>query len=110
MGGMAEVEAGKVARQKAAGDAVRQYANRMVDDHTKANDELKGIAGGKGIDLPAAPDKAAQALLRLVEADDPPTRLFLGEDALGLVDQKLGQMKAEMTTWEALSRSTSFAG
>jgi hypothetical protein len=42
----------------------------------------------------------------LVEADNPPTRLFLGEDALGLVTQKLEQMRNEMATWESLSRST----
>jgi hypothetical protein len=35
-------------------------------------------------------------------------RLFLGEDALGLVEQKLDQMKAEIAAWDALSRSTSF--
>ena len=58
---------------------------------------------------PGDPTKAAQALLRLVEAENPPVRLFLGEDALALVDQKLDAMKAEIGAWEALSRSTSFA-
>jgi len=35
-------------------------------------------------------------------------RLFLGEDALGLVGQKLDAMRAEIAAWDALSRSTSF--
>ncbi len=43
------------------------------------------------------------------EAERPPTRLFLGEDALGFVAQKLEQMKTETAAWDALSRSTSFA-
>jgi hypothetical protein len=34
--------------------------------------------------------------------------LFLGEDALGLVDRKLDDMRAEIDRWEALSRSTGF--
>jgi hypothetical protein len=48
-------------------------------------------------------------LLALVEAPNPPVRLFLGEDALGLVGQKLDDMKAEIAAWDALSRSTGFA-
>jgi hypothetical protein len=36
--------------------------------------------------------------------------LFLGDDALGLVTQKLDAMRVEMADWDAISRSTSFAG
>ena len=57
---------------------------------------------------PGDPDQAAQALLRLIAAERPPTRLFLGADALGLFNQKLGQMKTEIAAWDALCRSTSF--
>jgi len=57
MGGMAEVELGNVAQQKAASDEVKQFGSRMVTDHTKANDELKQIASSKNIELPTALDK-----------------------------------------------------
>ena len=60
-GGMAEVELGKVAQERASSDAVKQYAQRMVTDHGKSNEELKSIVGGKGVNLPSAPDKAHQA-------------------------------------------------
>ncbi|PZU60676.1 MAG: short-chain dehydrogenase/reductase, partial [Sphingobium sp.] len=43
------------------------------------------------------------------EAPAPPTRLFLGDDALGLVEGKMAAMEAEIAQWRALSRSTSFA-
>ena len=53
IGGMAEVELGKLAQQKASNDAVKQFGSRMVDDHSKANDELKQIATGKGLQVPS---------------------------------------------------------
>ena len=50
-GGMAEVELGKLAAEKGSSDAVKQFGQRMVDDHSKANDELKALADSKKITL-----------------------------------------------------------
>jgi len=61
-GGMAEVELGKLATQQASSDAVKQFGQRMVDDHSKANDELKQVASSKGIMLPSGLDKKDQTL------------------------------------------------
>ena len=52
-GGMAEVELGKLAQQKAASDQVKQFGSKMAADHQKANEQLKKIAAAKGINLPA---------------------------------------------------------
>ena len=65
-GGMAEVEMGKLAVEKAASADVKQFGQRMVDDHSKANDELKSWAAQKNVTLPAemgAKEKATQARL-----------------------------------------------
>jgi putative membrane protein len=51
-GGMAEVEMGKLATEKASSDDVKKFGQRMVDDHTKAGDQLKQIASQKGIVVP----------------------------------------------------------
>ena len=55
-GGKAEVELGQLAVQKAASQDVKQFGQRMVDDHSKANDQLKQVATSKGV---AVPDKLA---------------------------------------------------
>ena len=56
-GGLAEVELGKLAQQKAQNADVKKFAERMVADHSKANDQLKPIAAAKNVALPDAPDK-----------------------------------------------------
>jgi putative membrane protein len=51
-GGMDEVELGQLATQNAKSDEVKQFGQRMVDDHSKANDQLKQVAEQKGVTLP----------------------------------------------------------
>ena len=60
-GGMAEVELGKLATSHASNDRVKQFGQKMVDDHSKANNELSQIASKKGVTVPtslAAKDQA----------------------------------------------------
>jgi putative membrane protein len=57
MGGMLEVELGRMATTQGASDAVKQFGQRMVDDHGKANQELMSLAQSKGITLPTEIDE-----------------------------------------------------
>jgi putative membrane protein len=59
-GGMMEVELGKLAQNKAIAADAAKFANMMVADHSKANNELKAIAGTKVITLPAILDNKTQ--------------------------------------------------
>jgi putative membrane protein len=63
-GGMAEVELGRLAAEKGSSDQVKKFGQRMVDDHSKAGDELKTLAGNKNITLPTDVD-AKDKMLRL---------------------------------------------
>ena len=66
VGGMAEVAMARVAVERASSDAVRDYARKMIEDHTRANEELMQLASSKGVTLPSAPNvKQQQMLARL---------------------------------------------
>jgi putative membrane protein len=67
MGGMAEVEMARVALTKASSEAVKGYAQKMIDDHTAANAELMQIASAKGLTLPTAPDAKHRAMMMKME-------------------------------------------
>lgn len=59
-GGMAEVELGKLAQQNAEDAQVKQFGQRMEQDHSKAGQQLTSIASQKGVQLPKQLDSKDQ--------------------------------------------------
>jgi putative membrane protein len=55
--GMAEVQLGQLTLQKSNNDQVKQFAQRMIDDHTKLNDQMKPLAQQLGVDVSAQVSK-----------------------------------------------------
>lgn len=71
-GGMAEVALGRLAVEKASSADVKKFGQRMVDDHSKANDELKQLASQKNVSLPqdlSAKDKATKSTLESLSGE-----------------------------------------
>jgi len=71
-GGLAEVELGQLAASKGSSDEVKKFGQRMVDDHGKANDQLKQLASSKQVNLPTEPSakhKATKAKLEKLSGD-----------------------------------------
>jgi putative membrane protein len=60
-GGMAEVKLGQLAEEKGSSPAVKNFGRRMVQDHSKANNELKDVTSKENIPLPNEMDKSDQA-------------------------------------------------
>lgn len=66
-GGLFEVESSKLALERSKSDAVKAFARMMIDDHTKANDELKAIATGASLNVPTAPQDGPADHLKAVQ-------------------------------------------
>ena len=66
-GGMAEVQLGQLASQKASADDVKQFGQKMVDDHTKLNDQMKPLAAKDGVTPPTQLSPKDQALATKLE-------------------------------------------
>ena len=60
-GGMAEVKMGKLAVEKGTSPAVKQFGQKMIDDHGKANKELQAWAVKKSVTLPTGVNSEQQA-------------------------------------------------
>ncbi|MBO0789707.1 MAG: SDR family NAD(P)-dependent oxidoreductase, partial [Ktedonobacteraceae bacterium] len=57
---------------------------------------------------PGDPARAAQAIIAVVESEQPPLRLPLGTDAVTIIRQHLQQQLSDLDRWESLSYSTDF--
>ncbi len=60
LGGLFEIRAGQLAAQKAQSGDVKQFGQRMVDDHTAANSRLQKLTQQKSLALPTQLDKKHQ--------------------------------------------------
>jgi putative membrane protein len=65
---ISEVAAGKLALEKSQSADVKSFAQKMIDDHTKAQQELQTLADSKGVKLPTEPDAKHKALSKAMSA------------------------------------------
>ena len=63
---ISEVAAGKLALEKSQSADVKSFAQKMIDDHTKAQQELQTLADSKGVKLPTEPDVKHKALTKVM--------------------------------------------
>jgi putative membrane protein len=67
-GGMAEVELGQLTLQKSNNDQVKQFAQKMIDDHTKLGEQMKPVAQQLGVSVPDGPSKKDKATMAKLQA------------------------------------------
>lgn len=82
----------------------------LIEDYAPITGEfLKWLEQMDG-NQPGDPDKAAAAMIQVVESDNPPLRLALGADAVGVIDEKLQSVKAELDAWKEVAVNTAYDG
>jgi NAD(P)-dependent dehydrogenase (short-subunit alcohol dehydrogenase family) len=87
------------------GAAVMSAENEAYAD--TAGQTRRMVESGDG-SQPGDPAKAARAILAALAADDSPLRLPLGGDSVEAITDHLDGVRAELTTWEKVSRGTDF--
>jgi NAD(P)-dependent dehydrogenase (short-subunit alcohol dehydrogenase family) len=83
-------------------------AQRTIADYQDTVGVCKRILAEHAGRQPGDPRKAAQAVLTVVDAPDPPLRLILGREALRYAEEKLARLHTEMERWRTLSLSIGF--
>mgnify|MGYP001420681592 CR=1 FL=1 len=63
IGGMYEVEAGRIAADRSRNAAIKTLGRKMVTDHTAAGEELKAVASGQNLTVPTALDERRQGMI-----------------------------------------------
>jgi NAD(P)-dependent dehydrogenase (short-subunit alcohol dehydrogenase family) len=94
-------------RTEFAGPANMRPARRL-DAYRPVVDPIEAYLYGGDGKQPGDPAKAAEAMIAAVESDDPPLRLLLGADAIGLWEQKQAASLAELARWRAVGEATAF--
>jgi putative membrane protein len=98
-GGMYEAEAARIALEKASGPEVKKFAQRMVDDHTKANQELMALVEKKKLAPVQKLDKKHEEMLEKL-------RKKSGSDFdKEYMEQNLKEHKSAVSLFEKESKS-----
>lgn len=88
-----------------AGRSMQRTA-RSISDYDATFDPVRKAREEKSGHQLGDPQKAARAMLTLIDSPNPPAHLLLGSDALALVRDKLQRTAESIEQWQALSRST----
>jgi len=83
---------------------------RRLDAYRPVEDPIEAYLYGSDGKQPGDPAKAAGAMIAAVDSPNPPLRLMLGADALGLWEKKRNAMEAEFAAWRAVGEATAFPG
>jgi putative membrane protein len=97
-GAMAEVKLGQLAEEKGTNEAVKRFGQRMVQDHTTANDELKEAAQKENIALPSDLDAKDQATFEaLSKLSGPAFDKAYARDMVKDHEEDIAEFKREAT-------------
>lgn len=99
MADMTQVELGKLATQKGSSDAIKQFGQKMIDDHGKSDNELKKLAGDDKLEVPDSLDaKHKASVAKLAKLSGTAFDKAYVKEELKDHQQDLNQYQQEATT------------
>ena len=84
------------------------HAPEQIADYEESAGAFRASLAQRNGRQAGDPRKAALAIIKAVEANEPPLHLLLGHDALNFVGAKLGALQAEIMKWAPVSAGTNF--
>ena len=100
------VEPGPHRTRFASDRSTKQAA--AIEDYAPSVGQTRQAVGELDGNQPGDPERAAQAIIEAVEADDPPRRLALGQMALDNIRAKLKAQLSELDAWASVSASSDY--
>jgi NAD(P)-dependent dehydrogenase (short-subunit alcohol dehydrogenase family) len=86
------------------------YESREMPEYDETVGPTRTYVRTNDGEQPGDPAKAAEAIITALDADEPPLRLVLGEDAIGNIEARLGRLTQELAAWRELGRATAIGG
>ncbi len=84
------------------------FSDLKIEDYAKQRDALWNHMTSLGKTVAGDPNRVAEAMMKAMQADNPPLRLLCGRYAAESVDKHLQGRRAEFDTWRAVTESTDF--
>lgn len=100
------VEPGPFRTHWAGASSVR--SKKIIDTYNDTSGQLIKYINGYTGTQPGDPAKAAKAIIKAVNSENPPLRLALGKTALEAIRKKISQLEKNYDEWEQVSMDTSF--
>ena len=90
-----------------AGRSMKQSATR-IEDYEQTSGERRRQTAARNGNQPGDPKRAAEAMIAVVEAEDPPVHLVLGRRALEMARKKIAALSADVDGWESVTLSADY--
>lgn len=105
--GIAEIETSKLALEKGSHAEVKKFAQTMIDDHTRANDELKALAKQKNLEVSNDAELMSKAKAMILQVRDGENfdkayannQVVAHEQAIELYQKAAASDDAEFSAW-----------
>ncbi len=94
-------------RTKWAGGSMK-FTNNSIEEYADTAGKLRETITGYSGAQPGDPVKGAQAILKIIETENPPLRLLLGKLAIERAKAKIKLIKDDLEAWESVGLKTDY--